>query len=104
MSYSQNENAKDISILKNFGMETIEMMKYRKVFNRWELVGHSAYSFLSAQSVVILTGSLASSVHGCSGKNTESGLPFSFLEDLPNPETEPASPVSSALADSSYHW
>ena len=30
-----------------------------------------------------------------------SGLPFSFLGDLPNPETEPASPVSPALqADS----
>ena len=35
---------------------------------------------------------------GFPGQDHWSELPFSFLGDLPNPETEPVSPVSSALA------
>ena len=39
-----------------------------------------------------------SSVHGISRQEYWSGLPFSPPRDLPNPGTEPTSPVASTLA------
>ena len=39
------------------------------------------------------------SVHGFLGKSTGSGLPFPSPGDLPDPGTEPVSPVSPARAN-----